>query len=41
VDDVTHYPLITEELIKRGYKEKSIRKILGENVLRVMKANMK
>ena len=41
MDDVTHYPLITEELIKRGYKEKSIRKILGENVLRVMKANMK
>jgi membrane dipeptidase len=41
MDDVTKYPLITGELIKRGYTEKSIRKILGGNVLRVMKANMK
>jgi membrane dipeptidase len=41
MDDVTKYPLIAGELIKRGYTEKSIRKILGGNVLRVMKANMK
>lgn len=39
LDDVTKYPLITEELIKRGYSKKSIKKILGGNVLRVMKAN--
>ncbi len=41
MDDVTKYPLITAELVKRGYTKKSIRKILGGNVLRVMKANMK
>jgi len=41
MDDVTCYPLITKELIKRGYTKKSIRKILGGNVLRVMKANLK
>jgi membrane dipeptidase len=39
LDDVTKYPLITEELRKRGYSKKSIKKILGGNVLRVMKAN--
>lgn len=39
MDDVTTYPYITEELIKRGYSKKSIQKILGKNVLRVMKAN--
>ncbi|MBL7742414.1 MAG: dipeptidase [Chitinophagaceae bacterium] len=39
LDDVTSYPKITEELLKRGYSEKSIKKILGGNVLRVMKAN--
>ena len=41
MDDVTRYPLITKELTKRGYTKKSIRKILGGNVLRVMKANLK
>lgn len=41
MEDVTAYPKITEELLKRGYSKKSIRKILGENVLRVMKANFK
>jgi membrane dipeptidase len=41
MDDVTKYPLITAELKKRGYSNKSIKKILGENVLRVMKANMR
>ena len=39
LDDVTTYPKITDELIKRGYSKKSIEKILGGNVLRVMKAN--
>ncbi len=41
MDDVTKYPLITEELKKRGYTDKSIKKILGGNVLRVMKANFR
>jgi membrane dipeptidase len=39
MEDVTSYPRITAELLKRGYSKKSIKKILGENVLRVMKAN--
>lgn len=39
LDDVTTYPKITEELLRRGYSEKSIKKILGGNVMRVMKAN--
>ncbi|WP_276479611.1 dipeptidase [Paraflavitalea pollutisoli] len=39
LDDVTCFPLITEELVKRGYSKKDIRKILGENLLRVFKAN--
>jgi membrane dipeptidase len=41
LDDVTTYPKITEELVKRGYSKKSITKILGGNVMRVMKADFK
>lgn len=41
LEDVTTYPRITAELIRRGYSKKSIKKILGGNVLRVMKANFK
>ncbi|MFN2458812.1 MAG: dipeptidase [Chitinophagaceae bacterium] len=39
LDDVTTYPLITKELLKRGYSQSDIKKILGENFLRVFKAN--
>lgn len=39
LDDVTAMPLITEELLKRGYSKKDIRKILGGNFLRLLKAN--
>jgi len=39
LDDVTTYPLITRELLKRGYKPADITKILGGNFLRVLKAN--
>lgn len=39
MDDVTDYPKITEELLKFGYTEKDIDKILGGNFLRVLKAN--
>ncbi|MFZ4621983.1 MAG: membrane dipeptidase, partial [Bacteroidota bacterium] len=41
MDDVTFLPNITHELRKRGYTDKDISKILGGNVMRVMKANMK
>ena len=34
--DVSMLPNITYELLKRGYSEQDIRKILGENVLRVL-----
>ncbi|HZY10653.1 MAG TPA: dipeptidase [Bacteroidota bacterium] len=37
MDDVTHYPNITRELLKRGYSENKVRKILGENFLRVFR----
>jgi membrane dipeptidase len=33
--DVSMFPNITYELLKRGYSERDIRKILGENFLRV------
>ena len=33
--DVSMLPNVTYELLKRGYSEKDIRKILGENLLRV------
>jgi len=39
LDDVTNMPLITKELLKRGYAKKDIRKILGENFLRLFEAN--
>ena len=39
--DVTKYPLITEELVKRGYTREDIFKILGGNFVRVFEANQK
>ena len=39
LEGVQDFPKITEELLKRGYRKKDIKKILGENVLRVFKAN--
>ncbi len=41
LDDVTDFPLITKELLKRGYGKRDIRKILGGNFLRIYKANSK
>ncbi|MFC2093194.1 dipeptidase [Bacteroidota bacterium] len=35
--DATQYPEITRELVKRGYTEEEIRKILGLNFIRVFK----
>jgi membrane dipeptidase len=37
LEDVSKYPDLTAELLKRGYKDDDIKKILGLNVLRVMK----
>ncbi|MEO6489227.1 MAG: membrane dipeptidase [Ferruginibacter sp.] len=31
--------LVTDALLKRGYSKKDIKKILGQNLLRVFKAN--
>jgi membrane dipeptidase len=39
--DVTKYPLITKELVKRGYSKGDIYKILGGNFIRVFEANQK
>jgi membrane dipeptidase len=38
MDDVTHLPQITDALLKKNYSEADIRKILGENTLRVLAA---
>jgi len=37
MDDVTSYPLITQCLLDRGLSPTDIKKILGENVLRVLR----
>ena len=39
MDDVRDYPKVTAELLKLGYTESDIDKILGGNFLRVLKAN--
>lgn len=39
LDDVTTYPIITKVLVEKGYNKKDITKILGGNMLRVLKAN--
>lgn len=39
LDSVSDYPKITGELLKLNYTEKDIDKILGGNVMRVLKAN--
>ena len=36
MEDATKLPKITEALLKKGYSEGDVRKILGENTLRVM-----
>jgi len=36
MEDATKLPKITEALLQRGYSEGAVRKILGENTLRVM-----
>ena len=37
LEDVSKYPALTAELLHRGYKDEDVKKILGLNVLRVMR----
>ena len=37
LEDVSKYPDLTAELLKRGYTDQDIKKILGQNILRVMR----
>ncbi len=37
LEDVSKYPVLTAELLRRGYTDDEIKKILGLNVLRVMR----
>ncbi|MEJ8801810.1 dipeptidase [Pontibacter sp. H249] len=41
LDGVEDYPVVTKELLARGYSQEDINKILGGNMLRVMQANEK
>ena len=41
LDDVSTYPRITQELLNRGYNQEQIHKLLGGNVLRVLKQSEK
>ncbi|OFW08232.1 MAG: membrane dipeptidase [Acidobacteria bacterium RIFCSPLOWO2_02_FULL_67_36] len=37
LEDVSTYPALTAELLRRGYKDEDVKKILGLNILRVMR----
>jgi membrane dipeptidase len=37
LEDVSKYPALTAELLRRGYKDDDVKKILGRNALRVMR----
>jgi membrane dipeptidase len=38
LEDVSKFPDLTRELLARGYGDEDVRKILGRNLLRVMRA---
>lgn len=38
LEDVSRYPALVEALVQAGYPDAAIRKIMGENLLRVMRA---
>jgi membrane dipeptidase len=38
LEDVSKFPAVTEELVRRGYSQTDIEKILGGNILRAMEA---
>jgi membrane dipeptidase len=37
LEDVSRFPYLTAELLRRGYSDADVRKILGGNILRVMR----
>jgi membrane dipeptidase len=37
LEDVSRYPALTAELLRRGYSDSDAAKVLGRNVLRVMR----
>ena len=37
LEDVSKYPALTAELLRRGYSDEDVKKVLGLNVLRVMR----
>ncbi|MNR56725.1 Membrane dipeptidase [compost metagenome] len=39
MNSVADFPKVTEALLKRGYSEADIHKILGGNFIRLLKAN--
>lgn len=39
VEDVSKYPVLVKGLMEMGYSDADIRKIMGENLLRVLRAN--
>lgn len=39
LEDVSKYPLITDALLNRGYSKADVKKILGLNFIRLLKAN--
>ena len=39
MEDVSKYPNLVKGLIELGYSDTDIRKIMGQNMLRVMRAN--
>ena len=38
LEDVSTYPALIAELVRRGWSDADVRKLLGENLLRVMRA---
>jgi membrane dipeptidase len=39
LEDVSKYPVLVKGLMEMGYTDADIRKVMGENLLRVMQAN--
>ena len=37
LEDVSTYPVLTQELLNRGHSKEDIKKVLGGNLLRVMR----
>jgi membrane dipeptidase len=37
LEDVSSYPRVTDELLRRGYSESDVHKVLGANVLRAFR----